>query len=84
MEEVKSVPMVLGERDILKVATTLPGIKTTGEGSAGVNVRGGKEDQNLILLDEATIYNSSHLFGLFSVFNPFWRFSSTSLNNRER
>ncbi|MCW1147298.1 TonB-dependent receptor [Flavobacterium lacisediminis] len=71
MEDVKSVPMVLGERDILKVATTLPGIKTTGEGSAGVNVRGGKEDQNLFLLDNATIYNPSHFFGFFSSINPY-------------
>ena len=71
MEEVKSVPMVLGERDILKVAATLPGIKTTGEGSAGVNVRGGKEDQNLFLLDNATVYNPSHFFGFFSSINPY-------------
>lgn len=71
MEEVKSVPMVLGERDILKVATTLPGIKTTGEGSAGVNVRGGKEDQNLFLLDNASVYNPSHFFGFFSSINPY-------------
>jgi len=71
MEEVKNVPMVLGERDILKVATTLPGIKTTGEGSSGVNVRGGKEDQNLFLLDNATIYNPTHFFGFFSSINPY-------------
>lgn len=71
MEELKNVPMVLGERDILKVATTLPGIKTAGEGSAGVNVRGGKEDQNLFLLDNATIYNPSHFFGFFSSINPY-------------
>jgi hypothetical protein len=62
---------VLGERDILKVAITLPGIKTAGEGSAGVNVRGGKEDQNLFLLDNATIYNPSHFFGFFSSINPY-------------
>lgn len=71
MEESKNVPMVLGERDLLKVATTLPGIKTTGEGSAGVNVRGGKEDQNLFLLDNGTIYNPSHFFGFFSSINPY-------------
>lgn len=71
MEEVKNVPMVLGERDILKVATTMPGIKTTGEGSSGVNVRGGKEDQNLFLLDNATIYNPTHFFGFFSSINPY-------------
>lgn len=71
VEGIKNIPMVLGERDILKVATTLPGIKTTGEGSAGFNVRGGKEDQNLILLDNAIIYNPSHFFGFFSAVNPF-------------
>lgn len=71
LEEVKNVPMVLGERDILKVATTLPGIKTAGEGSSGVNVRGGKEDQNLFLLDNATIYNPTHFFGFFSSINPY-------------
>lgn len=71
MEEVKNVPMVLGERDILKVATTLPGIKTAGEGASGVNVRGGKEDQNLFLLDNATIYNPTHFFGFFSSVNPY-------------
>jgi len=53
----------LGERDIFKVATILPGVKQTGEGSAGYNVRGGKEDQNLILLDNALIYNPAHFFG---------------------
>ena len=71
IEGIKNIPLVLGERDILKVATTLPGIKTTGEGSAGFNVRGGKEDQNLILLDNAIIYNPSHFFGFFSAVNPF-------------
>lgn len=71
VEEIKNIPLVLGERDILKVATTLPGIKTAGEGSAGFNVRGGKADQNLILLDNAVIYNPSHFFGIFSALNPF-------------
>lgn len=71
VEEIKNIPLVLGERDILKVATTLPGITNTGEGSNGYNVRGGKTDQNLILLDEASIYNPSHLFGIFSALNPF-------------
>ena len=71
IETIKSVPLILGERDILKVATTLPGISTAGEGSAGYNVRGGKEDQNLILLDNAVIYNPSHFFGIFSALNPF-------------
>lgn len=67
--EVKNVPIVLGERDILKVATTLAGIKTVGEGAAGFNVRGGKADQNLIILDGAPIYNTAHFLGFFSVFN---------------
>lgn len=71
MEKTKNIPLVLGERDIIKIATTLPGIKTTGEGSAGFNVRGGKEDQNLILLDNATIYNPSHFFGFFTAVNPY-------------
>jgi hypothetical protein len=71
VEEIKNIPLVLGERDILKVATTLPGIAVAGEGSNGYNVRGGKTDQNLILLDDAAIYNPSHLFGIFSAINPF-------------
>ena len=71
VEEIKNIPLVLGERDILKVSTTLPGISTAGEGAAGFNVRGGRADQNLILLDEAVIYNPSHFFGLFSGINPF-------------
>lgn len=71
IEVVKNIPLVLGERDILKVATTLPGISTAGEGSSGYNVRGGKTDQNLILLDDAVIYNPTHFFGIFSAVNPF-------------
>lgn len=71
VEGLKNIPMVLGERDILKVATTIPGIKTAGEGSSGFNVRGGKTDQNLILLDNAVIYNPAHFFGFFSAINPF-------------
>ncbi|WP_231970265.1 TonB-dependent receptor [Tenacibaculum jejuense] len=70
-QEIKKIPLVLGERDILKVATTLPAIKTTGEGSEGVNVRGGKVDQNLFLLDDGVIYNPTHFLGLFSAVNPF-------------
>jgi hypothetical protein len=64
------MPVILGEVDIIKSLLTLPGVTNAGEGQSGFNVRGGSADQNLILLDEATIYNSSHLFGLFSVFNP--------------
>ncbi len=70
-EGIKNIPLVLGERDVLKVALTIPGIKTAGEGSAGFNVRGGKEDQNLILLDNATVYNPAHFFGFFSAINPY-------------
>ncbi|MCP2026826.1 hypothetical protein L1276_001970 [Flavobacterium sp. HSC-32F16] len=70
-EGIKNIPVILGERDILKVALTIPGVKTAGEGSAGFNVRGGKEDQNLILLDNGTIYNPSHFFGFFSAINPY-------------
>ncbi|TJY33462.1 carboxypeptidase-like regulatory domain-containing protein [Pontimicrobium aquaticum] len=71
VKNIKTIPLVLGERDVLKVATTLPGISKAGEGSSGYNVRGGKEDQNLILLDGGVIYNPSHFFGLFSALNPF-------------
>lgn len=71
VEEIKNIPLVLGERDIMKVAATLPGISTAGEGAAGYNVRGGKTDQNLILLDDAVIYNPAHFFGIFSGINPF-------------
>lgn len=71
IEAIKTIPLVLGERDILKVATTLPGIKTAGEGASGFNVRGGRADQNLILLDDAVLYNPSHFLGFFSAVNPF-------------
>lgn len=67
---IKQMPVVLGEVDVIKSITLLPGVTNAGEGSSGFNVRGGAADQNLILLDEATIFNSSHLFGFFSVFNP--------------
>ncbi|NJB70091.1 hypothetical protein GGR42_000553 [Saonia flava] len=70
-EESKNIPLVLGERDILQVARNLPGISSAGEGAAGFNVRGGKTDQNLILLDDATIYNPSHFFGIFQALNPY-------------
>lgn len=68
---IKNIPLVLGEQDLLKVATTMPGVKTAGEGALGYNVRGGKSDQNLILLDNAVMYNPSHFFGVFSAINPF-------------
>ncbi len=63
------VPVLLGERDILKTLQYLPGVTSAGEGAAGFSVRGGGTDQNLVLLDEAIIFNASHLFGFFSVFN---------------
>ncbi|WP_116788417.1 TonB-dependent receptor [Flavobacterium psychrotrophum] len=67
--EIKKMPAVLGEVDVLKSILQLPGVTNAGEGASGFNVRGGAADQNLVLLDEATLYNSSHLFGFFSVFN---------------
>ena len=69
IDQVKKLPVLLGEIDILKTITLLPGVKSSGEGNAGFYVRGGGVDQNLILLDNATVYNASHLFGFFSVFN---------------
>lgn len=67
---IKKIPAILGETDILKSLLLLPGVSNAGEASSGFNVRGGATDQNLILLDEATIFNADHLFGFFSVFNP--------------
>lgn len=67
---IKQIPVVLGEADVIKAITLLPGVTNAGEASSGFNVRGGAADQNLILLDEAIIYNSSHLFGFFSVLIP--------------
>ena len=70
IETIKKVPTVFGEVDILRAVLTLPGVKTVGEASTGLNVRGGSADQNLILMNGATIYNPSHFFGMFSAFNP--------------
>lgn len=67
---IKKMPVVMGEVDVLKSILLLPGVTNAGEGASGFNVRGGGADQNLILLDEANIFNSSHVFGFFSVFNP--------------
>jgi hypothetical protein len=67
---IKQIPVVLGEADIIKALLLLPGVTSAGEGASGFNVRGGAADQNLILLDEAIVFNSSHLLGFFSVFNP--------------
>ncbi len=69
IKTVKQIPTSLGEADIVKTAILLPGVQTVGEGASGFNVRGGSTDQNLILIDGSPIYNSSHLFGFFSVFN---------------
>jgi len=69
MAQINQVPVLLGERDILKTLSLLPGVKSSGEGNTGFYVRGGGADQNLILLDEATVYNASHFFGFFSTFN---------------
>ena len=68
-KELQAVPVILGEADILKTMQLLPGVSQAGDGNSGYFVRGGNIDQNLILLDEATVYNPSHLFGFFSVFN---------------
>lgn len=69
MAQVNQIPVLLGERDILKTISLLPGVVASGEGNTGFYVRGGGADQNLILLDEATVYNASHFFGFFSTFN---------------
>ncbi len=69
IEQIKSIPAFLGEVDLLKVVQLLPGIRNAGEGSAGIYVRGGGPDQNLIMLDDAVVYNTGHLFGFFSIFN---------------
>jgi hypothetical protein len=70
MATIERLPALLGEVDVLRSIQLLPGVTSVGEGAAGFNVRGGSIDQNLVLLDEAPVFNSSHLFGFFSVFNP--------------
>ncbi len=70
IKTIQKMPALLGEVDIIKSIQFLPGVTSVGEGASGFNVRGGGIDQNLVLLDEAPVYNSSHLFGFFSVFNP--------------
>jgi hypothetical protein len=69
MAQINSVPVLFGEKDMVKTLQLLPGVKSGGEGNTGFYVRGGASDQNLILLDEAVVYNASHLFGFFSTFN---------------
>lgn len=70
IQQIRKIPALLGEADLIRSLQMTPGVSTVGEGATGFNVRGGGVDQNLILLDEAPVYNSAHLFGLFSVFNP--------------
>src|SRR6185369_19670 len=68
-KSIETIPVLFGEKDIIKTMQLTPGVKAAGEGNAGFYVRGGGIDQNLILLDEAPVYNASHLLGFFSVFN---------------
>ncbi len=68
-KEIAKIPVIFGEKDLLKTMQLLPGVKNAGEGSSGFYVRGGGSDQNLVLLDEAPVYNASHLLGFFSTFN---------------
>ncbi|HMP98923.1 MAG TPA: TonB-dependent receptor [Cyclobacteriaceae bacterium] len=70
IQQIKRMPALMGEVDVIKSILTLPGVTSVGEGTSDINVRGGAPDHNLILLDDAPIYNSSHMLGLFSVFNP--------------
>ena len=69
IKEIESIPVLFGERDVFKTLQLMPGVKPAGEGSSGFYVRGGSTDQNLILLDEAPVYNASHMMGFFSIFN---------------
>lgn len=71
MKEIKELPPVAGERDILKASLLLPGVQTVGESAAGYNIRGGGADENLFLINNVPIYNTSHMFGFFSAFNPY-------------
>jgi hypothetical protein len=70
IKTMKQIPLALGETDIMKVVLTLPGVQSVGEGTVGLNVRGGSANQNLLLFNDAVVYNPSHLFGFFSTFNP--------------
>jgi outer membrane cobalamin receptor len=69
MNEIKRMPALMGEVDVIKAIQLLPGVQATAEGGSGYSVSGGSADQNLIVLDNATVYNASHMFGFFSVFN---------------
>ncbi len=70
IKEIKSIPMFMGEADVIKTIQLMPGVQSGTEGTSGIYVRGGGPDQNLFLLDGVPIYNANHLFGFFSVFNP--------------
>jgi hypothetical protein len=70
MNQIRNIPAFMGEIDLLKAIQLLPGVRNAGEGNAGFYVRGGGPDQNLIMLDDAVVYNTGHLFGFFSIFNP--------------
>lgn len=70
IKAMKQMPLALGETDVMKIVLTLPGVQSVGEGTSGINVRGGASNQNLLLFNGATVYNPSHLFGFFSTFNP--------------
>ena len=67
---IKEIPVVMGERDVIKVVHMLPGVQTAGEGSAGLYVRGSAADQNLFIINRIPVYNTSHLFGFFSLNSP--------------
>ena len=69
INQIKKIPAFLGEKDVLKVLQLMPGVQKSSEGSTGIYVRGGGPDQNLVILDDAVVYNANHLFGFFSVFN---------------
>jgi outer membrane receptor protein involved in Fe transport len=69
IDQIKKIPALLGEKDVLKVLQLMPGVQKGTEGQSGIYVRGGGPDQNLLILDEAPVYNANHLFGFFSVFN---------------
>ena len=79
---IKNIPAFLGEVDILKAIQLLPGVRNAGEGNAGFYVRGGGPDQNLIMLDDAVVYNTGHLFGFFSIFNSDRKRNNLSHRNR--
>ena len=70
IKNIKEIPMVMGEKDVLKVVQMLPGVQTSGEASTGIHVRGSSADQNMFIINKVPIYNTSHLFGFFSAFNP--------------